>query len=237
MRAPAVTVEGFGFDPARGELWFAGDTAEAVLLEMEARRRSLADEADELTARAESAAQAADDAASRAAEAETAFTAVAHLRERSLDAELLRQLHGLAAALEQRLAAAVALAEGIESTRSARARRWCSALRRAERGATAPRRVRGGGAAGLCGRGRARPARRGHGCTPRRSPGDRHLRRGHRSRDARPRRREMRSRRPRLPRRPRAPPPTAPTAPTQPSPSEPHVVRRPTSTCSPGFSS
>src|SRR5262249_47440187 len=45
---PAVTVEGFGFDPDRGELWFAGDTAEAVLLEMHARRRELADEADEL---------------------------------------------------------------------------------------------------------------------------------------------------------------------------------------------
>ena len=42
----SVTVEGFGFDPARGELWFAGETAEAVLLEMEARRRTLADEAD-----------------------------------------------------------------------------------------------------------------------------------------------------------------------------------------------
>ena len=62
VRAPAVTAEGFGFDPARGELWFAGETAEAVLLEMDARRRSLADEADELTARAEAAAHAAADA-------------------------------------------------------------------------------------------------------------------------------------------------------------------------------
>jgi len=29
-RVPAVTPEGFGYDPERGELWFAGETAEAV---------------------------------------------------------------------------------------------------------------------------------------------------------------------------------------------------------------
>ena len=48
----AVTVEGFGYDPASGELWFAGETAEALLLEMQARRRALATEFDEVTARA-----------------------------------------------------------------------------------------------------------------------------------------------------------------------------------------
>ena len=40
---PAVTEEGIGWDPQRGELWFAGETAEALLLELEgagaARRR------------------------------------------------------------------------------------------------------------------------------------------------------------------------------------------------------
>jgi chromosome segregation ATPase len=41
---PAVTPEGFGYDPQRGELWFAGETAEAVWLEFEARRRELAAE-------------------------------------------------------------------------------------------------------------------------------------------------------------------------------------------------
>ena len=35
----AVTPEGFGYDPERGELWFAGETAEALLLELQARRR------------------------------------------------------------------------------------------------------------------------------------------------------------------------------------------------------
>jgi len=47
----AVTPEGFGYDPRRGELWFAGETAEAVWLELEARRRALAAEVDELDAR------------------------------------------------------------------------------------------------------------------------------------------------------------------------------------------
>ena len=45
---PAVTPEGFGYDPERGELWFAGETAEAVWLELEARRRSLAAEVERL---------------------------------------------------------------------------------------------------------------------------------------------------------------------------------------------
>jgi chromosome segregation protein len=49
---PAVTAEGFGWDPQRGELWFAGETAEAVWLELEARRRALAAEVAELEARA-----------------------------------------------------------------------------------------------------------------------------------------------------------------------------------------
>src|SRR5207237_10640709 len=51
-QVPVVTPEGFGYDPQRGELWFAGETAEAVWLELEARRRALAAEVDELDARA-----------------------------------------------------------------------------------------------------------------------------------------------------------------------------------------
>jgi chromosome segregation protein len=49
----AVTREGFGYDPERGELWFAGETAEAVLLELQARRRELASELEGLRRRAE----------------------------------------------------------------------------------------------------------------------------------------------------------------------------------------
>ncbi len=49
----AVTPDGFGYDPERGELWFAGETAEALLLELQARRRSLSSELDQLRARFE----------------------------------------------------------------------------------------------------------------------------------------------------------------------------------------
>jgi chromosome segregation ATPase len=54
LRSPvaAVTPEGFGYDPQRGEVWFAGETAEAVWLELEARRRALAVDVEELDARA-----------------------------------------------------------------------------------------------------------------------------------------------------------------------------------------
>src|SRR5438093_1966291 len=45
--AIAITDDGYGYDPDRGELWFAGETAEAVLLELDARRRSLEREAGE----------------------------------------------------------------------------------------------------------------------------------------------------------------------------------------------
>jgi chromosome segregation ATPase len=51
----SVTREGFAFDPARGELWYAGEAAEAVLLELEARRRALGAEIAELNAAAERA--------------------------------------------------------------------------------------------------------------------------------------------------------------------------------------
>ena len=51
----SVTREGFAFDPQRGELWYAGEAAEAVLLELEARRRGLEAEIRELESRAERA--------------------------------------------------------------------------------------------------------------------------------------------------------------------------------------
>ena len=49
---PAVTADGIGWNPDRGELWFSGETAESLLLELEARRRRLAAEVDELDRRA-----------------------------------------------------------------------------------------------------------------------------------------------------------------------------------------
>src|SRR5206468_6929778 len=70
---PAVTRDGYGYDPQRGELWFAGEKAEAVLLELEARRRSLAGEAKSLAEQARVAERAATVAAEQAAHAEAAF--------------------------------------------------------------------------------------------------------------------------------------------------------------------
>ncbi|MFL5973037.1 MAG: AAA family ATPase, partial [Gaiellaceae bacterium] len=49
----AVTRDGVGYDPATGELWFLGEAAEAVLLELEARRRAVAAEVEELERQAE----------------------------------------------------------------------------------------------------------------------------------------------------------------------------------------
>jgi chromosome segregation ATPase len=51
----AVTREGIGFDPARGELWFVGEAAEAVQLELEAQFRLMQTQARDLAARAEAA--------------------------------------------------------------------------------------------------------------------------------------------------------------------------------------
>jgi chromosome segregation protein len=89
---PAVTEEGIGWDPIRGELWFAGETAEAVLLELEARRRALAAEIDELVARAEEAVEAAGSAA---AAARSAAAALPHPRVQA-DPAVLRRLLGCA---------------------------------------------------------------------------------------------------------------------------------------------
>jgi chromosome segregation protein len=56
---PAVTVEGFGYDPHRRELWFAGETAEAFQLELETQARRLRSEASALAEQAAAATPAA----------------------------------------------------------------------------------------------------------------------------------------------------------------------------------
>ena len=72
-RVPSVTQEGFGYDPERGELWFSGVAAEAVLLEMDARRNALAEEVGRLAEQMEAAEQRAVEAAARAAAAEAEY--------------------------------------------------------------------------------------------------------------------------------------------------------------------
>ena len=115
-----VTEAGHGFDADRGELWFAGAAAEAVMLELESRRRALAGEVVELDDRARAAATAATEAAIAAAEAEAAFGAVAHLRERTLDVDLLGRLARGASALEEQLARSGGFVSTLEAPIAAR---------------------------------------------------------------------------------------------------------------------
>jgi chromosome segregation protein len=112
---PSVTLEGFGFDPERGELWFAGETAEAVLLELETRKRELAAEVARLRAEAQAAQVEAAAAAERAAAAETAFAQVAHLRaSRAADPAVLRRLVRGIERVDEALLAAVAVTARLE---------------------------------------------------------------------------------------------------------------------------
>ncbi|HEY1318003.1 MAG TPA: chromosome segregation protein SMC [Gaiella sp.] len=122
-----VTREGHGYDAERGVLWFAGDAGEAMLLELDARRRALADEAAELEARVTSAAREAEEAAARAEAAEEAYRQVAHLRGHSLDPDVLRRLAAVAtgvAGLTVRATQAVARIEApLDAALAAGARR------------------------------------------------------------------------------------------------------------------
>jgi chromosome segregation protein len=118
---PAVTRDGYGFDPQRGELWFAGETAEAVLLELDARRQTLAEEAARLSERARIAERAATAAAEKAVEAEAAFAAAApRLRVRRPDPVTLKALLDAAARLERALALLDPAVDAVEAPLRAR---------------------------------------------------------------------------------------------------------------------
>ncbi len=132
---PAVTRDGYGYDPQRGELWFAGETAEAVLLELDSRRQALAEEARTLAEQAQFAEREAQAADERAAAAETAFTAAApRLRLRRADAPTLRSLVAAARRLEQALDALDRAVDVVEAP--LRARGEAGAERTAGIGAT-----------------------------------------------------------------------------------------------------
>jgi chromosome segregation protein len=129
-KVAAVTEEGIGWDPARGELWFAGETAEAVLLELDARRRELAAEVEQLSERAGEAAQAAETAAERARAAAEAFRPVAHLRNvRRADPARLERLAGGAERLDETLRVAAAAAARLEQPLAERNGRLAEELR------------------------------------------------------------------------------------------------------------
>jgi chromosome segregation protein len=134
-KVPAVTRDGYGYDPQRGELWFAGETAEAVLLELEARRASLADEAKTLADQARIAERAAEAAEQHADKAEAAFTAAApRLRLRRADIGTLKALLTAAQRLERALDALDGAIDVVEAP--LRARGEAGADRTAALGAT-----------------------------------------------------------------------------------------------------
>ena len=113
---PAVTRDGYGYDPQRGELWFAGETAEAVLLELDARRAALAEEARTLAEQAQFAEREAEAAGERAAQVEAAFAAAApRLRLRRADAATLRSLVAAARRLERALDALDRAVDAVEA--------------------------------------------------------------------------------------------------------------------------
>jgi chromosome segregation protein len=130
---PAVTLDGYGYDPQRGELWFAGETAEAVLLELDARRRALAEEARLVSDQAQIAERAAAVAEEHAAEADAAFAEAApRLRLRRADAETLKALLAAAGRLERALESLDRAVDRVEAP--LRARGEAGAERTAELG-------------------------------------------------------------------------------------------------------
>jgi chromosome segregation protein len=117
----AVTADGFGYDPRTGELWYAGETAEAVLLELDVRRRALAEEAKTLAEQARFAERKAAEAEEQAASAEQAFAAVAsQLTVRRADVPTLSILAAAAGRLEQALSGLDDRVELIEAPLRAR---------------------------------------------------------------------------------------------------------------------
>jgi chromosome segregation protein len=121
VTVPSVTPEGFGYDPARGELWFAGETAEAILLELRARHRSLAVEAAELEERAAAAAAAGDAAAERARVAAAAYGRALPVRRTAIDVRMLERLVRGARSLRDGIAAARRTAARFDAPLRARA--------------------------------------------------------------------------------------------------------------------
>jgi chromosome segregation protein len=127
---PAVTQDGIGWDPQRRELWFAGETAEAVLLELDARRRSMGEEIEQMSAQVERSESAVANTARVAQEAAARFAPVAHLRNtRRADQHSLERLHACTSRLDETLRIAAATAARLESPLAERGTRFAGELR------------------------------------------------------------------------------------------------------------
>ncbi|HVN62153.1 MAG TPA: AAA family ATPase [Gaiellaceae bacterium] len=113
---PAVTRDGVGYDPARGELWFAGETAEAVQLELAARRDALAAEIAELSTQAARAEAAAEETATLARAAAATLDALGPARRaHRADPAVVARILALAERLDAALAAATGTAARFEA--------------------------------------------------------------------------------------------------------------------------
>ncbi len=113
---PAVTRDGIGYDPERGELWFAGETAEAVQLELAARRDALAAETGELSARAAEAQASAAEAATLAGAAQKALERLGPARRaRRADPAVVARILALAERLDAELATVTEAAARFEA--------------------------------------------------------------------------------------------------------------------------
>jgi chromosome segregation protein len=133
VSVPSVTPEGFGYDPGRRELWFAGETAEAVLLELEARRREIAAEASRLEREASLAARQADEAEAAARAASEALGDVpVRPRAPAVDRDVLARIARCAGSLASAVTAAQRAATRLDAP--LRARVDAGALRAGELG-------------------------------------------------------------------------------------------------------
>jgi chromosome segregation protein len=111
----AATRDGYAFDPARGELRFVGEPAEALVLELEARRKRFGEEVGEAERAAQAAAGAAEEAERLAREA-----ADVPAPRRLGDPAVLRRLATLAERADSELSAAAGLAGRLETPLRAR---------------------------------------------------------------------------------------------------------------------
>jgi len=116
----SVTREGFGYEPATGELWFVGETAEAVLLELHGRRSALEAEAAELDSLLADATRTAGESAERARVAQEAYGQRPRLRASTLDARIHARLVDLTTRVRDALGAAQATAGRLETPLRAR---------------------------------------------------------------------------------------------------------------------
>ena len=106
-----VTLEGHGYDAARGELWFAGGATEALMLELEVRRRTLQSEVEQLFGEAAGAEKVLAGAERELKIAQMALSELEPARRRRLlSAALLGRLAAAGSRLEQALQAAESFA-------------------------------------------------------------------------------------------------------------------------------